>query len=511
MTSRTRTIGAIVGGAIVVAFTIAHAQGPGRTNSNWPTVGADAQRTSWMRNELKLSAASMAQPGFQLLWSAKLDNQPSQLNALTQPLLLQNIISHMGFKALAFVGGSSDVVYAIDYDLNRVYWKQRLSSATRASNATAICPGGLTSITRATPVVPPGLPGAPGAPGGGGQGGRGPAPGGGQAPNLNPRGLNMNNLPINNPVYAISSGGMLHFLNPHIGTDIQAPIRFVPANAKASGLISIDSVLYVATSDGCGGAPNGIWALDLGSEAKTISSWQSDRGGVIGVTGPTFGLDGTIFTAAGSSVVVLEPKTLRRRTELKAEVAFTTAPVAFKFKGRDLLAIGGGDGRVHILESTGGAVVPAGRSPAYAAPTDTRQALATWEEPGGARWVLAPSSTGIVAFRLIEANGTVSLEEGWKSRAFSSPVVSSILNDIVFAVVSGLPSAEANTPVSDRIRGATGAVPVALDARTGRELWTSGKTMTSFSPGIAPSAGDSQVYVVTHDGTLYAFGLPQER
>ncbi len=114
-----------------------------------------------MRNEIKLSAASMAQPGFQLLWSAKLDNQPSQLNALTQPLLLQNIISHMGFKALAFVGGSSDVVYAIDYDLNRVYWKQRLSSATRASNATAICPGGLTSITRATPVVPPGPPGAP--------------------------------------------------------------------------------------------------------------------------------------------------------------------------------------------------------------------------------------------------------------------------------------------------------------------------------------------------------------
>ncbi len=158
MTSRTRTIGAIVGGAVVVAFTIAHAPGPGQTNSNWPTVGADAQRTSWMRNELKLSAASMAQPGFQLLWSAKLDDQPSQLNALTQPLLLQNIISHMGFKALAFVGGSSkDVVYAIDYDLNRVYWKQRLSSATRSSNATAICPGGLTSITRATPVVPPGL------------------------------------------------------------------------------------------------------------------------------------------------------------------------------------------------------------------------------------------------------------------------------------------------------------------------------------------------------------------
>jgi outer membrane protein assembly factor BamB len=507
MRSGTRTIGVIVGSAILVAFTIAHAQGPGRTNSNWPTVGADAQRTSWMRNEIKLSAASMAQPGFQLLWSSKLDNQPSQLNALTQPLLLQNIISHKGFKALAFVGGSSDVVYAIDYDLNLVYWKQRLSSATRASNATAICPGGLTSIARSTPVVPPGLPGAPGARGGpGGPGG----PGGG-APRVNARGVNLNNLPINNPVYAISSGGMLHFLNPHIGTDIQAPIRFLPAQAKASGLISIDSVLYVATSDNCGGAPNGIWAMDLTSDAKTISSWPSDRGNVIGATGPTFGLDGTIFAAVGSSVVVLEPKTLRRRTELKAEMAFTTAPVAFQFKDRDLLAIGSSDGRVHILESKGGAVVPAGRSSEYAASTDTRQALATWEEPDGTRWVLAPSSTGVVAFRLVEADGGLSLAEGWKSRESSSPVVATILNDIVFAVVSGLPSADANTPVSDRIKRATGAVLVALDARTGRELWTSGNTMTSFSPGIAPSAGDSQVYVVTHDGTLYAFGLPQER
>lgn len=492
-----RTIGAVVGSAVTFAMAIAQAQGPARPNSNWPTVGGDAQRTSWMRNETKLSAASMAQPGFQLLWSSKLENQPSQLNALTQPLLLQNIISHKGFKALAFVGGSSDVVYAIDYDLNRVYWKQRLSSGVRASNATPSCPGGLTSITRAAAVIPPGFPGA--------------RPGGGQAPNVNARGVNLNNLPINSAVYVISSGGMLHFLNPHVGTDIQPPIRFLPANANPSGLIAIDSVLYVATSDGCGGAPNGIWAMDLASDNKTMASWQSDRGNVIGVTGPTFGLDGTIFAAAGSSVVVLEPKTLLRRTELKAESPFTTAPVAFRFNNRDLLAIGSSDRRVYIVEAKDGFVVPAGASPQYDASRETQQALATWEEPGGTRWVLAPSTTGIVAFKLVESNGGFALEPGWQSREFASPVVATILNDVVFAVVSGLPSADANTPVSDRITRATGAVLVALDARTGQELWTSGKTITSFSPGIAPAAGDSQVYVVTHDGTLYTFGLPQER
>jgi outer membrane protein assembly factor BamB len=41
-------------------------------------------------------------------------------------------------------------------------------------------------------------------------------------------------------------------------------------------------------------------------------------------------------------------------------------------------------------------------------------------------------------------------------------------------------------------------------------LWNSGTTMTSFVHAIAPSAGDGQVYVVTHDGVVYAFGIPLE-
>jgi outer membrane protein assembly factor BamB len=50
----------------------------------------------------------------------------------------------------------------------------------------------------------------------------------------------------------------------------------------------------------------------------------------------------------------------------------------------------------------------------------------------------------------------------------------------------------------------------ALDAATGKSLWNSGSAMTSFVPGVPPSAGDGQVYVVTADGMLYAFGVPLE-
>ena len=40
------------------------------------------------------------------------------------------------------------------------------------------------------------------------------------------------------------------------------------------------------------------------------------------------------------------------------------------------------------------------------------------------------------------------------------------------------------------------AVLYALDASTGKELWTSGTAMTSPVFGVGPSGGDGQVYVV---------------
>ena len=58
-------------------------------------------------------------------------------------------------------------------------------------------------------------------------------------------------------------------------------------------------------------------------------------------------------------------------------------------------------------------------------------------------------------------------------------------------------------------RASLPAVLYALDPATGKELWSSGKTITSFARGgLSASAG--QVYLVTFDNTLYAFGIPME-
>ena len=49
----------------------------------------------------------------------------------------------------------------------------------------------------------------------------------------------------------------------------------------------------------------------------------------------------------------------------------------------------------------------------------------------------------------------------------------------------------------------------ALDGATGKQLWSSGKKITSFARG-GLSAGGGQVYLVTYDNQLYTFGIPME-
>jgi outer membrane protein assembly factor BamB len=112
------------------------------------------------------------------------------------------------------------------------------------------------------------------------------------------------------------------------------------------------------------------------------------------------------------------------------------------------------------------------------------------------------TSGAVAAFTLVEQNGAPTLQPQWVSRDLTSPTTPVVVNGVVFALSSG---------AAQRGQRASTAVLYALDAATGKDLWTSGSTITSFVPGVGPSAGDSQVYVVTADGTLYAFGMPMER
>jgi hypothetical protein len=509
-------------GLVVMTLAAAGAaQAQGRGGGAWPTAGGDAQRTSSVRTDPKISTESMQKPGFQFLWKRKFDIPGAQVNLLTQPVLLPNIIAYKGFKALAFVGDSADNVYSLDYELNRMFWNQHLATASKTAR-TAACPGGLTAVTKATSA---GLPAAGGR-GRGAGGGPGSAPQGPVMPGGRDAGDN---------VFAISSGGMVHLMNPQVGTDQIPPVKFLPANAQVVGSILVDNVLYAATTGSCGGAANGVWAVDLVSAEKPITTFDTKGAGVAGAVAPTFGTDSTIYVATGSgdspvanAVVSLAPKTLEQKDWFAAASPFTSAPIVFQNKGKDLIVAANKDGRLYVLDSAslGGAdhKTPLSMTSPLASTTADVSGLATWLDGAGTRWVIATTSgplpadtnvamnngpvTGgaIVGFTLVDTGDAPTLQAQWVSQDIAAPVTPAVINGVVFAVASGQVGIQ--TFAAQRLAP---AVLYALDGATGKQLWTSGNTITSSVRGIGPSGGDSQVYVVTRDGTLYAFGMPAER
>jgi len=132
--------------------------------------------------------------------------------------------------------------------------------------------------------------------------------------------------------------------------------------------------------------------------------------------------------------------------------------------------------------------------------------LATWQEDAasgdtaGTRWVLAPTNHSIEAFAF-DKSSTETFASRWEAQLPTKPATPIIVNGVVFALESGRSAAGAATP----------AVLHAYEGKTGKELWTSGKTMTAAAaPGSFWSAF-GQIYVGTTDGTLYAFGFNDER
>ena len=91
-----------------------------------------------------------------------------------------------------------------------------------------------------------------------------------------------------------------------------------------------------------------------------------------------------------------------------------------------------------------------------------------------------------------------------------------VANGIVFAYGNGENTEQAYPERGlydyspERIKHSTHAVLYALDAETGKELYSSGDQITSFNHFSGLSVANGRVYIATYDSTLYCFGLQQE-
>ena len=365
----TRPGSIILWSCVSCCLTAGVASAQGRGGSIWTTASGDAQRSAGVRTDPRISSASLAKPGFQFLWKRALETQPRGPLALTQPVFsAPGFITYKGFKGLAFLGGISDTVYSLDYDLNRMFWTVKLTTAA-TTPGTAACPGGLTAVTETTPRPP-----VPAVPGGDGVAlvREEAAPGAGRVVRAAEQSL---------ACTSSRAAGMLHNLNLQTGTDWFTPARLLPgANAHVVGALLVDSVMYVGTSDNCGGVPNGVYAMNLAPvpgppadpnalptvpnavpASTDVSRWESRGGGIVG-GGPALASDGTVFVATGDgdysatafsdAVVALEDKTLKLKDYFTpGKTPFTSSPVTFLYGGKELVAAANKDGRIYVLDA----------------------------------------------------------------------------------------------------------------------------------------------------------------
>lgn len=577
-----RLIFAVLTSVTVCAGAVTFAQ-PGRGGSQWLTALADAQRTSWVRADDKISLAALSKPGFDQQWKVKLANQPRGAHGLAQGVTASGVTL---FVPMSIVAGSSNNVFGIDNDIGHVVWQRHFDAPLPA--ATAGCAGGITSAaTRIVKLDSPtaasasgfgggrgrgvvgyrsllgepgegvpaegraaGPPAGRGAPAGVEQGAaRGAAPGARGAAPAPPPSAAVDRIPgspradenaspyafLFRPSgvgYVVSSDGMLHVLGLASGKDLQRPAAFLPANSKWSAPVAVDTMLYAATSGKCGGAPAGVWAIDLDSDQKPVVSWKTNGGEVVGAV--AFTPEGTLIAAIGpgkatgdgkvNAIVALDPKTLQIKDWFSQPTAeFVTGPTIIRHNNRNIVAAATSDGRVLLLDaaSLGGSnhdTPLAASTPAFSAGSAvSAEALAAWQEQGaGTSWILLPvngkvgtasgsangpiSSGGVVALKVVDTAGALSLAPGWASHDLVSPATPLIVNGVVFTLATGAAAG----------RGGP-AVLHAYDGATGKRLWTSGKAMsTPASPGSMWS-GLGQIYVGMQDGTLHAFGFNDER
>jgi hypothetical protein len=474
-----------------------------RGGSDWSTSGNDAQRSSWVRTDPKISPATLAAPGFQLLWKVKLGNDP-----LSAPVLLDRYIGYRGFRTYAFVGGNAASAAGLDTDLGRIEWQKKFEAKVAAGSAS--CPGGSVALARpassALPSTTAGRFGGMGGRGGPAKSGVGdplegavtlaqvaanrppsPPP---TAPAANqpappapaPRGFG----PRPTFLYALSSDGAFHTMYVSNGEESEPPIPFLPPNANVSDFSVVDGVAYAATTNKCGPASDGLWALDLAT--KTAVNWQGAMTGGEAAFGPS----GAYLTAAGK-LLALDQKTLAVAASYDAGQPFSTAPLLFDYKTKVLAAAAAKDGTLYLVDSAS-PTVAAAKSPAG---DPDPYALASWQTTAETRWIIATSASSITAWKIADRNGNLALQQAWTSHDVQSPAAPLVINGVLFALQRG-----------DRSHN---SVLYALDATTGKKLWTSGDTVSSFVPksgGLA--AGGSSIYFGTHDGTLWAFGFPIE-
>ena len=491
---------------------------------DWSMNGADPGQSGWQKGEMKLSPESV--PGsFKYLWKIQLGKPSNGGDSFSEPLLATRLINAQGFKDIVF-WSSSDTLYAVDSELGNLIWKKQFE--VKAG------PTGCRSSSLGLVIEPPVVINfrarrAPGAP---------------RPPEVKPLAPDERRIGVASGggyfglkgIYVLSSDGMLHEQVLTTGADFAPPVKYLPSpNAITSGISIRGNKIYTATGRDCGGTPNGLWAVDMTTSAYPVSSYQTKQVKPLNLTGPAIGADGTAYIVTGpgtsnaaagiyaNSVIALgqemKPSDWYTPTRALSKIQNVT-PVTFTYKGRSLVVAPGEDGTFVLLDaaSLGGADhhTPLAQTSSFSKASEKHgwDGFGVWQDKDGTAWVFASVSAeitakvdtarrngatphgGIIAFKVAEADGKLSLTPAWISPDMTNPAPPAIANGVVVAVSGGNAAAHAKLYV--------------LDATTGAELYSSKETIPTYANHSGVSIGDGHAFFTDHDGMLYSFGIAME-
>jgi outer membrane protein assembly factor BamB len=498
---------------------LAQAQGPPR--GFWPQADSDSAHSNWQKAGTEITPETVSKD-FKLLWKLKLGNGPTK-SSFSEPLLFPGLITGRGFKDMA-LWADANTLYSIDSELGELIWKKDFPLSGKACGNIQIVTEAPQVIHFGTPrpatpkpatTAPPPRPADEPLP----RSERrvGAAAGGGY---FGLRGI-----------YVVTSDGYIHEQIMATGLDYARPVKFLaPSNSSSFALNMHDKVVYTLAGSGCHNVANAVWSIDLNTPNYPINSYKTQKISLAGLSGSAIGKDGTAYVVTGNgqadppvyanSVVALSAGSLKVKdwytpTAGAKGRTLNVSPVLLTYKEKELIVAPGNNGGIVLLDSQslGGSDhhTPLAESLVMSKPPSRGawEGLATWQDKQGVPWVLAsiagpvakfPGSNGpaphgsIIAFKVSEQGGKLSLAPIWISRDLVNPAPPAIVNGVVFALEGG----------------GTHATLYALDATTGKQLYSSEDAIGTHARFAGMSVGDGHVFFTTHDNTLYSFGIPLE-
>ena len=519
-----RLLGRVTGAMGVAAVLCAASTATYAQRGDWSLTGGDPGQSGWQKDEQGLSPDSIA-ANFKYLWKIKLGVPGKGSPSFSEPLLAGRLINGEGFKDLAY-WSSNNTLYAVDSELGDLVWKKQYA-AGKASGPCSVSSLGVTmepplvinfNARRRPGTTTPRPPEPP--PTKSNERKIGVAPGGGYF------GLK--------GIYVLTSDGMLHEQVMTTGADFAQPVKFLPAaNSSASGLNFVSKAIYVSTQHDCSGIANGLWAIDFVPGTYPVATYETSKLHLLSPTGPALTPDGTaiVVTGPGAAADNAYPSSVVSiGKDMKAKDWYTpeggmaqyanVSPITFSYKEKQLVVAPGKDGSIVLLDagSLGGSDhhTPLAQSDSLAKPGEKHgwDGFAAWLDKSGTAWVYASVSAGvtlqgssinasgsaghgaIVAFKVTDADGKLTLTPVWISSDMINPAPPRIANGVVVALAGG-----------DR---KTHAVLHVLNAVTGADLYSSKNEIPTYTELSGVSIGDGHAFFTDHLNTLYSFGIGLE-